>query len=49
MITTEKLTKKFGDITAVDHLNLKFKKARYSVFLDQTAQEKLLPFACFPA
>ena len=49
MIETENLTRKFGDLTAVDNLTLRVDKGEVSVFLVLTGQEKPQPLECFAA
>jgi len=40
MITVENLTKKFGEVTAVEGLNFRVEEGRSLVFLVRTAQAK---------
>ena len=49
MIETENLTRKFGDITAVDNLTLRVDKGEVFGFLGPTGQEKPLQSGCSAA
>jgi len=49
MIDTENLTRKFGNLTAVDNVTLHVEKGEVLVFLDPTGQAKPLQYACYAA
>lgn len=42
MIEVKNLVKKYGDHTAVDHLNFTVEKGKFTAFSDQTEQENRL-------
>ena len=48
-IKTIGLTKKYGPLVAVDHLNLQIRQGEYFPCWVSTAQEKPQPSKCFPA